>query len=554
MSLSFALLHRLGQLSRTPVALRFRLAAANPAATQERTLRRILAANADTEYGRRYDFAGIRDLDDYRQRVPLVSYDDLRPYIEREKAGEAKVLVGQKPELYARTSGTAGLPKDVPINEHYRAEFQETVLVSTWHLFRRLPHAFTGQLLYFVGAYQIDKAADGTPIGTISGYNFAKMPPLLKRIYAWPAELFDVVDLPSRSMLALLLAAHAEVSLCAGIFPSTMVYLFRYLAENRQRVEESLRTGRLPSDLRLSHEQRQFFAAKLQRPLPERADALAAAHRRQQPLVPALLPGLRLVYCWISASAGAYVPELREQVGDGVAIRDAIYSASEGWCSIPMGERRPGGALAITSHVLELLPVAARERGSEQTLLAHEAELGKQYYIVITSSAGMYRYVLGDIVEVTGHYRNTPTIRFVRKAGAASNVCGEMLDETHVTAAVAEAANAYDVRVSWFAAAPSREDRTPRYRLYLEADSAELPDGFAESIDEALRQACWTYSDRVGTQLESLELWSIPAGSYQAWRQEQVDRGAAESQLKITHLVDDVAKLPASLVASARRC
>jgi hypothetical protein len=217
-----------------------------------------------------------------------------------------------------------------------------------------------------------------------------------------------------------------------------------------------------------------------------------------------------------------------------------------------MGGATPGGALAITSHFLEFLPVEAYEQGDESTLLAEQLEVGKDYYIVITSSAGMYRYVLGDIVEVTGRYRNTPMIRFVRKGGSASNICGELLDETHVTSAVSDALEAFGMRASWFAAAPDREGETPRYRLYLEAQVESLPEGFAERVDKALSEACWTYADRVGTQLAPVEVALVPPGSYQAWRQAQVEQGAAESQLKITHLVDELSKLPASVIESAR--
>src|SRR5262249_39684206 len=142
-------------------------------------------------------------------------------------------------------------------------------------------------------------------------------------------------------------------------------------------------------------------------------------------------PALRLVYCWTGATAGLFVPELQRRLGPRVAVRDAIYAATEGWCSIPMGEDEPGGALAITSHYFEFIPEGGGEPQPAWTL-----EDGKRYAIVVTNAAGLYRYALNDIVEVCAFHGRCPRIKFVRKTVAASNLIGEKLDESHVNLAV----------------------------------------------------------------------------------------------------------------------
>src|SRR5258708_26455183 len=102
-----------------------------------------------------------------------------------------------------------------------------------------------------------------------------------------------------------------------------------------------------------------------------------------------------------------------------------------------MGAPEPGGALAITSHYFEFAP----EHGGEP-LPAWELEDGKRYQLIVSNSAGLYRYQLFDVIEVCGFHGRCPRIGFVHKTGAASNLVGEKLEESHVNDAVASALGA----------------------------------------------------------------------------------------------------------------
>ena len=529
-------LHRLGQLSRRKTAREFAAAAADPAAAQLVRLRAELSANADTVFGRQHGFGKIRTAAEYADAVPLMTPDDLQTWMRRVVEGERNLLTAEAPFAYVTTTGSTGPAKYVPITAAYKAEFQQTVHVAVWHLYRRFTPAFRGRLLYFVGSRRVRTAPDGLDIGAMSGLNFTEMPAVIRALYAWPYALFEVPDLATRTYLALHLAVIRDVTLIAGVFPAPIVYLLRDLEALAGELAHHVRRGTLPDRLVLTTEQRAYFA-KLARPRPDIADRLARIPANPADAVALALPRLHLVYCWMTSTAGLFVPELKRRLGPRVHVRDAIYAACEGWCSIPMGDDAPGGALAVTSHFFEFIPEADYEAGRTNTLTAEQLEDGGRYYIVITNAGGMYRYVLGDLVEVRGFHQRTPRIVFVRKAGAASDLCGEKLEESHVNDAIARALG----EVTWFSlvAVPGE---TLGYDLYLEGDAD------ADAVDQALRDAAAGYNfTRAGGLLRPVRIRSVAPGTYHAWRQQAVVAGAAEAQLKTAHLLSSVDQLPEAL-------
>jgi hypothetical protein len=544
-------LHLLGQASRLSPMRRFAHLADRPAAAQRAKLLDLLSHNAATEYGKAHGFSSVRGPEDFARRVPLVTPEGVQPFVERQMRGERGILTAEPPVYYTRTSGSTGASKHVPITDAYRRDFQKTVHVALGHLFLRFPSAFLGRALYFVGSRKLDRAADGCDVGTMSGFNFTEMPPLIRRIYAWPYELFEVADLRSRTYLALYLALTGDVSIVAGIFPAPIVYLLRDLEARGAELAHDLRRGTLSGSLVLSPDQRAFFARRAaRRPRVaarlERALAAPASER-----VSIALPMLRLVYCWVTATAALYVPELQRRVGPAVAVRDAIYSATEAWCTIPMGDREPGGPLALDSGYYEFIPEEAFERGSRETVGIEALEDGRRYAIVTTTAAGLYRYLLGDIVEVRGRYRNTPRVLFVRRAGAKSNLIGENLDEVHVTGAVSAALGSMGLDPTWFSLAPRLGEDRPAYTLHLELPVRPGDDALAaiaDRVDAELRVHAYDYGRvRKAETLGELRVRCLPPGSYDAYRQQRMREGSAEAQLKTAHLVADVSALPVGL-------
>src|SRR5205085_4734172 len=115
-------------------------------------------------------------------------------------------------------------------------------------------------------------------------------------------------------------------------------------------------------------------------------------------------PRLALISCWADAAAGQFLAELR-QLFPEVEIQPKGLLATEGFVSFPLTDK-PGAALALRCHFFEFEELGGRCR------LAHELDRGGRYRVVVTTAGGLYRYQLGDEVEVVGFLHQCPLIRF----------------------------------------------------------------------------------------------------------------------------------------------
>ncbi len=106
----------------------------------------------------------------------------------------------------------------------------------------------------------------------------------------------------------------------------------------------------------------------------------------------------------------------------GTIFREYGYGASEGLFTIPLRDETSAGVLVIHGIFFEFLPEATPVAPDAPTRLAHELEVGQHYQLVLTTAAGLYRYCLGDLVEVNGFLGQAPQVTFLRKVGGG---CGQ---------------------------------------------------------------------------------------------------------------------------------
>jgi hypothetical protein len=113
--------------SSLPAWHRFRRALKAPAATQDALLRKLLAANAETAYGREFRFGEIQCYEQFRERVPVVEYEGLAPWIQRIRKGEANVLTRESVIALAPTSGSSSARKLIPHTAALQSEFNAAI-------------------------------------------------------------------------------------------------------------------------------------------------------------------------------------------------------------------------------------------------------------------------------------------------------------------------------------------------------------------------------------------------------------------------------------------
>ena len=89
--------------------------AAAPDRAQREVLATLLSGNRETRFGLEHGFSDIRDPAQFRERVPVQDYEQLRPYIDEQRRTGAPALTREAPLFYAQTSGSTGTPKYIPI-------------------------------------------------------------------------------------------------------------------------------------------------------------------------------------------------------------------------------------------------------------------------------------------------------------------------------------------------------------------------------------------------------------------------------------------------------
>jgi hypothetical protein len=499
-----------------------------PRVAQVATLRLILERNAATAFGRHHGFETIQTIEQFRAQVPVVTYEQLAPWIERAVAGEKDVVTRGPVSYFSTTSGTTSRPKFIPGTQQTIVNGCEAILARNAYLRRHHPEAFQGTPLFIVGNANEGKTANGVGYGAMTGfgYHVGHMGFAGPRL---PYEIFTIADYKTRYSCILRFAlAQADLSAIVVYNPSTLVLLLQHAEENWDALVRDIREGTLSVDV--DDDVREALAPLLTADA-QRADALAAM-RDAGPR--AWWSKLSIVVCWKGGSLGFYLRELERWIGD-LPVRDLGVLASEAVLTIPVDDDTAGGVLLPDSGFFEFIPA---DQPDAAPLCAWELEVSASYRVIVTTHGGLYRYDLGDIVRVERMHFAMPVLSFLHRAGRVYSFTGEKLTELHVTHAVRAAADTLDVRLASFTAVPVW-NLPPRYDVFVELDAATQTCGttLATHIDEQLCAANIEYaSKRSSGRLGSAEVRLVAPGTFERLRHAHTSHDA---QYKETHLATD---------------
>ena len=449
---------------------RFNRICEDPARAQDRLLRRILRANAGTEFGRRHGFAGITTLQEFQRKVPVCGYEDLEPYIDAAMRGRPGQLTEEPPVLFTTTSGTTGARKYIPMTREGKRAKSHLTWLWLCGLYRDHPGIVGGRILSVVSPEVESHAPNGVPCGAESGHAYRTMPGPVRSMYTAPYGVFAIEDYEARYYTLLRLAAGQDISLIATVNPSTIVLLADRLAEHTEPIIRDVRDGSLSPDVAAPAA---FRSSLHLRPDPERARRLEqAAASGGGVLRPGLAwPRLAAVGCWKGGTVGAYLARFPTYFPHDPPVRDLGYYATELRGSVPLRDEGDAGVVAVATNVLEFRPADdGRDPDGRDLLPVDRLEVGRRYFVHVTNASGLYRYDMNDIVEVAGHHGRTPLIRFVQKGKGVVSFTGEKLYEVQVLTAVDQALTPLRGRYHFIAAVAELVDGTPRLVFLVEFD------------------------------------------------------------------------------------
>ncbi len=241
---------------------------------------------------------------------------------------------------------------------------------------------------------------------------------------------------------------------------------------------------------------------------------------------------------------GLYIPQVRQLYGD-VVLRDIGLLASEGRMSIPLSAETPDGMLDIDNNFYEFIPADQIDGWTGPALLGYELEVGKKYFILMTTPSGFFRYNISDVVQVSGYIGTAPMIRFLNKGTHISSVVGEKLSEYDVVQAIEQVYKNTGQNNQCFdvVLCPQWGD-PPFYRFNIDRDaftgldSEEVRTELGNNLDQALMSVNMEYqSKRKSDRLGPVEV-RILESSYlaQCDREKMARSVTARSQFKHRYL------------------
>jgi hypothetical protein len=530
---------------RLPEVRRFLRAARRCRQVQHDVLLKKLRRNADSDFGREHGFAEIRSVADFRRNVPLTTYDYYKPYIDRLKRGELHAMFGPGTKLlmFALTSGTTAEAKFIPITQDYFREYHAGW--NLWGLRNYGDHLdlLTKKTLGLGSNWRQFCTEGGTPCGNITGLVTQTAPWFARPIFIIPWTLCLIEDPLAKQYAALRLAiASRRVGMLMTANPSTLIGLARLADERRESLVRDIFDGALSKDVDLPGEVRQALHRRVARPRRRRARELERIIENSGHLYPRdFWPGLSVLAIWLGGSVGAYLPRLKEYYGEP-ALRDHGLSASEGRMTIPIEDGTSAGILEFVHHFFEFIPEGEREGARPTVLEAHELEVGRNYFIVLTTSGGLYRYDIHDLVRCVGFHGTAPVLEFLNKGSSFSSITGEKLSEYQAASAVRAAFSELGLPIETFTLAPAFGD-PPGYVLLIErGHCGSDPDILARCVDRQLARWNCEYANRRETgRLAAAAIREIPPGAWNAFRQKRISRiGGSLEQYKHPCLVNDL--------------
>ena len=494
-----------------PSALRFHRALQRPELAQAECLARVLRAVAGSRQAERIPgFDRLRSAREFQEAVPMSTPDTVAADVERIAAGEPRVLTGAPVLRFEPSGGSSGASKLVPMTSGLLGEFHRALAPMLFELLHQRPALRAGPSYWSISPMgnKGGRTAGGIPVGSVedSAYFPRFLQPLLARVFAVPGEVARLPDVESCRYVTLgYLVACEDLALISVWNPSFLTLLMDALEQHGERLADDLERGtcRPPGLGECSPLSLRFT------PRPERAHVLRRA-LSEGLQGRALWPRLSLLSMWTDAQAAHAVGPARRRF-EGIEVQGKGLLATEGVITLPLFDS-PAPVLAVRSHFYEF---ADPHQPGARPRLAHELEQGREYVVLLSTSGGLLRYRLGDLVRVEGFHGLTPCLRFLGRADAVSDLVGEKLAATRVTAVLdTTLLTVFNGHRPRFAMLAPEWEAPPAYRLFVETDAPdERLTEAARAIERALSEGHhYRYARELG-QLGPVQALRVTEGA-----------------------------------------
>ena len=458
-------------------------------------LKRLTAKASDTEWGRAYGYGSCLTYEDFARKTPLNTYEDLKALIDRMRRGKRDVLWPGRVKWYAKSSGTTNdKSKFIPVSAdglhdtHYAGGKDAVV----WYL-RNNPQSriFDGKALILGGSHAPNYNLPGSLVGDLSAILIENINPLVNMVRVPKKATALLSDFEIKRDRIAREAMRQNVTNLSGV-PSWMLSVLNRVMElsGKQHLEE------VWPNLEV------FFHG-----------GVAFTPYRQQ--YQRLITSPRMHYM-------------------------ETYNASEGFFGLQDDPADAAMSLMIDYGVFyEFIPMDEFDSPEPTVVPLWGVETGRNYAMVITTSSGLWRYIIGDMVRFTGR----APYKFIITGRTKSfiNAFGEELIVDNAEKGLAEACRQTGAEVLEYTAAPVFMDANGKCRHQWVVEFSREPDNideFARILDESLQQINSDYEAKryKDITLQRLELIKARPGVFNDWLKQ---KGKLGGQHKVPRLCNN---------------
>ncbi|KAL8530891.1 hypothetical protein ACS0TY_007789 [Phlomoides rotata] len=438
---------------------------------QEEILRKILEQNWNTEYLNKYLGGSISSKSVYlfKNRVPPIAYKDIRSYITRIANGEDSSLITGHPvtEMLCSSGTSAGEPKLMPsITEDLdRRTFLYNLIMPIVN--QHVPGLDEGKAMYLYFVKAEMSTPCGLPARTVltsyyKSFHFKHRPHDPFNDFTSPDAAILCYD-SDQSMYCQLLAGlihRRRVLRLGAVFASALLRAISFLERHWRDFCRDIRTGELNNGI-TDAGCRSAMLDLIGPPDPESAmeiEQICAKTTSWKGIVCRLWPNAKYIEAVVTGSMSQYVPALKYYSDGKVPLICPMYASSECYFGVNMNPLSDPSEVSFTllpnMGYFEFIPLG--ENGSLSMDFDEEDEVtgmsprnlvdlvhvkvGGYYEILVTTFSGLYRYRIGDVLQVTGFHNQAPQFRFICRRNVVLSIDNDKTNEEDLHRSITAAA------------------------------------------------------------------------------------------------------------------
>lgn len=465
----------------------------DPVSTQFTVWQDLIAAGQYTDFGRLFGFSEIQSLEDFKEKIPVQDYESIKAFIERMMQGEENVLWNTPINWFAKSSGTTSdKSKFIPVSDeslkenHYKASKD---VLSLYYVSHPESDLLTGKGLVIGGSHQISSINNDVHYGDLSAVVLQNSPFWSTWIRTPDLSIALMDEWESKIEKLAQTTIHENVTSMAGV-PTWLIVLLRRILEI---------TGKST--------------------------------------ISEVWPSLEL-YMHGGVSFVPYKQQFEKLIGKPINYLE-MYNASEGFFAA-QDDIDKEGMLLMCDHGIfyEFMPVSEFE-GEQKTVQLNEVELGKNYALVISTTGGLWRYLVGDTIQFTS--LSPFRIKVSGRLKHFINAFGEEVIVDNSDKAIATASEKTNTIVNDYTAAPIyfSEDGNGAHEWLIEFEKEPKDlQQFTYELDSALKSINSDYEAKrhrdIALRMPIIK--SVPKNTFSNWLN---SKGKLGGQHKVPRLSND---------------